>query len=473
MSYSPRDRRSLAAAAGDAEAPTAAIPATPDPSAAAPATAPTGEVSPEATATDAAPTGTAPTVVIPTTAVMPAAATPATTPAAAPTAPAGTTAAGTPTGAAAPLPRSAVSGPPKYAWFHILRTAFREFVADESIDLAAGLTFRGLLSVFPALVALVSILSLLGQGGSVITSVLDEAEKVAPTDTLSTARPFLESVLDTPAPGWGLIVGLAIALWSASGYVKAFSRAMNTVVGVPEGRGFFVFNLVMYLLTALILVLGALVLLVFVISGPIAEAVGGLLGMGGIALMVWNVARWFVLAFIVVLLVALLFHATPNVKGLRFRWLSVGALVAILVSILATLGFLFYISRFGTYNATYGALTGVILLMLWVFIMNSTLLFGAQLDSEIERMRQLRAGLPAEEELQLPVRGTKASDRQARQYADDVQRGRAIRLSAAASRSDAVRAEQDGQASRSGSTPSGRRGRKIAPQLRQRPRSRH
>ncbi|MGO1440925.1 MAG: YihY/virulence factor BrkB family protein [Brevibacterium yomogidense] len=422
MSYSPRDRRSLAAAAaGDAEAPTAAIPATAAPAAG----APTG-----AAPADAAATGTAPTAVIPTTAVLPTTAEP--TP--------GTSTAATAPVAGAGLPPSTVSGPPRSSWFHILRTAFREFIADESIDLAAGLTFRGLLSVFPALVALVSILSLLGQGGSVITSVLDEAEKAAPTDTLSTVRPFLESVLDTPAPGWGLIVGLAIALWSASGYVKAFSRAMNTVVGVPEGRGFFVFNLVMYLLTALILILGALVLLVFVISGPIAEAVGGLLGMGDIALMVWNVARWFVLTFVVVLLVALLFHATPNVKGLRFRWLSVGALVAILVSILATLGFLFYISQFGTYNATYGALTGVIILMLWVFIMNSTLLFGAQLDSEIERMRQLREGLPAEEELQLPVRGTKASDRQARKYADDVQRGRAIRLSAAASRGETVRA---------------------------------
>lgn len=440
MSHSPRDRRNLAAAtAGDTEAPTAAIPAT------------------------AAPAGTAPPAVVPTTAVIPTTATPAP---------------GTPTPAIAPAAGTdmspySVARPPKSSWFHILRTAFREFLADESIDLAAGLTFRGLLSVFPALVALVSILSLLGQGGSIITSVLDEAEKAAPTDTLSSARPFLESMLDTPAPGWGLVLGLAIALWSASGYVKAFSRAMNTVVGVPEGRGFFVFNLVMYLLTALILVLGALVLLVFVISGPIAQAVGGLLGMGGVALMVWNVVRWFVLAFSVLLLVALLYHATPNVKGLRFRWLSVGALVAILVSILATLGFLFYISQFGTYNATYGALTGVIIVMLWVFIMNATLLFGAQLDSEIERMRQLREGLPAEEELQLPVRGTKASDKQARKYADDVQRGRAIRLSAAASRPEAGRAGQAGQAGQAGSVPDQRRGRKIAPQLRQTPRGRH
>lgn len=442
MSYSPRDRRNLAAGAADGgEATTAAIPAT------------TAQTTPMAVAD-------------PATAVMPATAAP--TPGT--SAPAGAPAITTGTTAGTQLPPSSVTRPPKFAWFHILRTAFREFFADESIDLAAGLTFRGLLSVFPALVALVSILSLLGQGGSVITSVLDEAEKVAPTDTLSSVRPFLESVLDTPAPGWGLIVGLAIALWSASGYVKAFSRAMNTVVGVPEGRGLIVFNLVMYLLTAVILILGALVLLVFVISGPIAEAVGGLLGMGGIALTVWNVARWFVLAFIVLLLVALLYHATPNVKGLRFRWLSVGALVAILVSILATLGFLFYISQFGTYNATYGALTGVILLMLWVFIMNSTLLFGAQLDSEIERVRQLRAGLPAEEELQLPVRSTKASDIQAKKYADDVQRGRAIRLSSAAYRAEAGQTRHGDE---DGAAPGRRRTRKIAPQLRRTPRGRH
>lgn len=324
----------------------------------------------------------------------------------------------------------------KPSWRYVFRTAARGFVADECVDLASGLTFRMLLSVFPALVALVSILSLLGQSGSVVTQVLDEVERVAPTDTWSSIRPMLDTVLDTPAPGWGLIVGLAIALWSASGYVKAFGRAMNTVVGVPEGRGVVVFNLVMYLLTLLILIMGALALLVFVLSGPIAEAVGGLLGMSGVALTVWNVARWFLLAGIVVLVVAFLYHATPNIKQPRFRWLSIGALIAIVVSILASLGLSFYVSRFGTFNATYGALAGVIVLMLWVFIVNAILLFGAQLDCAIERVRELQAGLPAEEHLQLPVRSTKASDKQAEQAAEDVRRGRNLRLTAGASQDD-------------------------------------
>lgn len=324
----------------------------------------------------------------------------------------------------------------KPSWRYVLRTAVRGFVADECVDLASGLTFRMLLSIFPALVALVSILSLLGQSGSVVTQVLDEAERVAPTDTWSTVRPMLDTVLDTPAPGWGLVLGLVIALWSASGYVKAFGRAMNTVVGVREGRGVVVFNLVMYLLTLLILVMGALALLVFVLSGPIAEAVGGLLGMSGIALAVWNVARWFLLAGIVVLVVAFLYHATPNIKQPRFRWLSIGALIAIVVSILASLGFSFYVSQFGALNATYGALTGVIILMVWVFIVNAILLFGAQLDCQIERVRELQSGLPAEEHLQLPVRSTKASDRLAQQAADDVRRGRNLRLTAGASQDD-------------------------------------
>jgi len=416
MSHSPRDRRSIAHAhAEDAEAPTTVIPAAP------PGTAPTAEI---------------PDAALRTTAQIPV-----------------TEEVGAGTDSTRASPTRAAHRRPQ--WFHVLRTSFREFVADECIDLAAGLTFRGLLSVFPALVALVSILSLLGQGGSVITSVLDEVEQVTPSDTVSSVRPTLESVLDTPAPGWGLLLGLAIALWSASGFVKAFSRAMNTVVGVPEGRGPIVFNVVMYLLTAFILVLGAVVLLVVVLSGPIAQAVGGLLGVGGLAVAVWDVARWFLLAFIVVLLVALLYHATPNVKRSRFRWLSLGALVAILVSIAATLGFLFYVSRFGAYNATYGALTGVIILMLWVFIMNATLLFGAQLDSEIERMRQLREGLPAEEDLQLPVRSTKASDKQAKQYAEDVLYGRSIRLDAAAARIDAAERRNGAAARRDGAAAQG------------------
>lgn len=322
------------------------------------------------------------------------------------------------------------------SWMFVIRTATGGFFRDQCIDLAAGLSFRMLLSLFPALVSLVSILSLAGQSGTVVSDVMDELERIVPSETWSTVRPLLDSVLDAPSPGLGLFVGLAISLWSSSGYVKSFGRAMNRVVGIEEGRGPIVFNLVMYLLTLGMLVLGAVALLVFVLSGPLASAIGGVLGMSDVTLAVWNVARWFLLAAIVVLCVAVLYHATPNLQQPRFRWLSIGALIAIIVSILATAGVTVYVSQFGAYNATYGALTGVIIFLFWVFIVNGILLFGAELDCEIERVRQLQAGLPAEVTLQLPVRSTKLTQRQARQEEDTIRRGHNLRLSGGASQQD-------------------------------------
>ena len=325
---------------------------------------------------------------------------------------------------------------PAASWKFVLRTAYAGFFRDHCIDLAAGLSFRMLLSLAPALVSLVSILSLAGQSGTIVNDVMDELERIVPSQTWSTIRPLLDSVLDTPSPGLGLFVGLAAALWSSSGYVKSFGRAMNRVVGIEEGRGPIVFNVVMYLLTLGMLILGALALLVFVLSGPVASAIGGVLGMSDVSLAVWNVARWFLLAGIVVLCVAVLYHATPNLKQPRFRWLSIGALIAIVVSILATFGFTFYVSQFGAFNATYGALTGVIIFLVWVFIVNGILLFGAELDCEIERARELRAGLPAEVALQLPVRSTKRTQKQARQAEEEVRRAANLRATAGTSQKD-------------------------------------
>lgn len=318
----------------------------------------------------------------------------------------------------------------KPTWKYILRTTIREFSADGCTDLAAGLTYRTVLSIFPALIAVVSVLSLLGQGGGTVTAVLDEAEGVVPSDTWGTVRPALESVLTAPAPGLGLILGLLVALWSASSYVKAFGRAMNIIHEVPEGRGGIKLNVQMYLLTALILVLGAVALMVLVLSGPVAEAVGSAIGLGSAAITVWSIAQWFLLAFVVVLVVALLYYATPNVQQPKFRWVSVGALIAIVVAVLASVGFFFYVSNFGNYNATYGALAGVIIFLLWIYIINAILLFGAEVDSEVERGRELQAGMPAEETLQLPARDTKASAKKAKKHQEDVERARHLRRSA-------------------------------------------
>lgn len=324
------------------------------------------------------------------------------------------------------------------SWRYVLRTTIREYSADGCTDLAAGLTYRTVLSIFPGLLALVSILSLFGQSGA-LASVIDQAEGVVPAETWDAVRPAIESVLSAPAPGLGLVVGLLVALWSASGYVKAFGRAMNTIYDVPEGRGFVKLNLQMYLWTAALLVLGAIALVIFVLSGPVAEAIGSAIGLGPVVIAIWNVAKWFILAFVVVIAIALLYYATPNVKQPRFRWLSVGAVIAIVVSVVATLGFFFYVANFGSYNATYGALAGVIILLLWVYIINAILLFGAEIDSELERVRELQAGIPAERNIQLPLRDSKASDKQAEQYREDVARGRNLRASAGASQDDPTR----------------------------------
>lgn len=324
----------------------------------------------------------------------------------------------------------------KPSWRYVLKSTVREFTSDGCTDLAAGLTYWTVLSLFPALIALVSILSLFGQSGDTLTSVLDQVQSLVPADTWDTIRPALESVLSAPAPGIGLIIGLLAALWTASGYVKAFGRAMNTIYGMPEGRGPIKLNLSLYLLTALILLLGAAALMIFVLSGPVAEAVGNAIGLGAVALSVWNVAKWFVLAFIVVFVIALLYYATPNVKQPSFRWISIGAVVAIVVSVLATIGFFFYVSNFGNYNATYGALAGVIVLLLWLYIINIILLFGAELDSELERGRQLQAGIAAEEEIQLPARDTKASDKKDKKYQEDIQQARSLRESAGQTQDD-------------------------------------
>ncbi|TDS83718.1 YihY/virulence factor BrkB family protein [Nesterenkonia aurantiaca] len=324
----------------------------------------------------------------------------------------------------------------KPTWKYILRTTIREFSADGCTDLAAGLTYRTVLSIFPALIAVVSVLSLFGQGGGTVTAVLDQAEGIVPSDTWGTVRPALESVLTAPAPGLGLILGLLAALWSASSYVKAFGRVMNVIHEVPEGRGGIKLNVQMYLLTALILVLGAVALLILVLSGPVAEAVGSAIGLGSTAVTVWSIAQWFVLAFVVVSVVALLYYATPNVQQPKFRWVSVGALIAIVVAVLASVGFFFYVSNFGNYNATYGALAGVIILLLWIYIVNAILLFGAEVDSEVERGRELQAGMPAEENLQLPARDTKASDKKAKKHQEDVGRARNLRRSAGRSQDE-------------------------------------
>jgi membrane protein len=313
------------------------------------------------------------------------------------------------------------------SWKYVARSAFREFGEDQCTDLAAALTYYAVLALFPAMLALVSILGLVGQSGRVVDTLLGIVEDVAPGGAADAIAPVLEGLTSSPGAGLALVTGLLGALWSASGYVAAFGRAMNRVYEIDEGRPFVKLRSVTLLVTVVSVLLVAIVLIGLVVSGPVAESVGEAIGIGGTAVTIWNVAKWPVLLAVVVVLIALLYYATPNVKQPKFKWVTVGAVVAIVVWAVASALFGVYVANFSSYDATYGSLAGVVVFLLWVWITNLALLLGAEIDSETERARQLEAGIEAERELQLPPRDTKVSDKKAAKEEADVQRARELR----------------------------------------------
>ena len=315
----------------------------------------------------------------------------------------------------------------KRSWGYVLKKTLREFTADQCTDLAAALTYYAVLALFPGLLAIVSILGLFGAAGHTTDTVLSLVSNLASEDAVSALRGPVEQLTSTSAAGLAFVTGLLGALWSASGYVGAFGRAMNRIYQVDEGRPIWKLRPTMLgvtLFTVIMLVIGALLL---VVSGPVAEAIGDVIGLGPVALTVWNIAKWPVLIVIAVVVVAVLYYWAPNIRQPKFRWMSLGSLLALLVWAIATAGFGFYVANFGNYNATYGALGGVIVFLLWLWITNLALLFGAEFDAELERGRELQAGMPAEETIQLPPRDTAQSDKKAEQHAKDVLEGLKIR----------------------------------------------
>jgi len=313
------------------------------------------------------------------------------------------------------------------SWMYVLRKTYREFGEDHCTDLAAGLTYYAVLSLFPAAIALVSLLGVVGQGQQSVDKVIEVLRPLVSPDTLSTVQPALENIATSQGAGLGLVLGLAGALWSASGYVGAFGRAMNAVYEIDEGRPFWKLRPLTLVVTLVAILLVACVLVMLIVSGPLADSLGDVIGLGSAAVTVWSIVKWPVLVVFVVVIVALLYYATPNVKQPRFRWLSVGAFVAIVVWVVASVAFAFYVATFGSYDKTYGSLAGAIAGLLWLWITNVALLFGAELDSELERGRQLQAGIAAEEELQLPARDVRGIRKARKKEEKDIARGRAIR----------------------------------------------
>jgi membrane protein len=281
---------------------------------------------------------------------------------------------------------------PRRSWWEVLKRTVAEFKDDNLTDWAAALTYYGILAIFPALLVLVSILGLVGQ--SATQPLIDNLGSVAPGPAKEIFTDAIRNLQSSQgAAGVLFVVGLAAALWSASGYVAAFMRASNAVYDVGEGRPIYKTLPVRVGLTLVLLVLLAISAIGVVVTGGLAEKVGDLVGVGGTAVDAWGIAKWPVLLLIVSFMFALLYWAAPNVKASGFRWLSPGGLLAVLGWVIASAGFAFYVANFGSYNKTYGAIGGVIIFLIWLWLSNIMVLLGAEFNAELERGRAIESGM--------------------------------------------------------------------------------
>jgi membrane protein len=315
----------------------------------------------------------------------------------------------------------------KPSWKYIFKRSFAEFQKDECTDLAAALTYFGVLSIFPGLLAVVSLLGVFGQGEETTQTLVGFLEDYGPEELVQLLADPIRQLTTGTGAGLAFIAGVLGALWTASGFVGAFGRAMNRIYEVTEGRPIWKLRLINVLVTLVIVVLVVVMMMILVMSGGIAEAVGDAIGLGETALVVWNIAKWPLLVVLAITLISALFYATPNVRQPKFRWLTPGAIIALLAMALAAVGFAFYVSNFSKYNATYGIIGSVIILLLGLWLMNNALLFGAEVDAETERGRQLQGGIKAEKTIQLPPRDTRQIDKKAEKQEALVDQARELR----------------------------------------------
>jgi membrane protein len=297
-----------------------------------------------------------------------------------------------------------------------VKRTITEFKEDNLTDWAAALTYYSVLSIFPALIALVSIVGLVGDPKTITEALTDIVSSIGPSSAAETFQGPIEDVTrSSGGAGILLVVGIAAALWTASGYVGAFMRASNSIYEVEEGRSFIKLRPLQMLVTLVLVLMLALVLLAIVLTGPVAEKVGSALGVGDAAITIWDIAKWPVLAAVVLLMFAVLYYSSPNVRLPGFKWVTPGSLLAIVVWLVASAAFAFYVANFGSYNKTYGALGGVIVFLVWMWLSNVAILLGAELNAEHERSRELKEGVPgAEREIQLEPRSDPKEKKRAR-----------------------------------------------------------
>ncbi|WP_374984678.1 YihY/virulence factor BrkB family protein [Streptomyces fradiae] len=294
---------------------------------------------------------------------------------------------------------------PLRSWGAVLKRTGKEFKRDDLTDRAAALTYYGVLAIFPALLALLSVLGLMGT--SAIRPLIDNVATLAPGAVQDVLTSVLEQLEGSQGrAGLALVVGLAVALWSASGYVAAFMRASNAVYDIGEGRPAWKTLPVRLAVTVVLVVLLALIAVGMVFTGSLARRAGDVLGLGDTAVTVWSVAKWPVMVVLFSLIIALLYWAAPNVRR-RFRWVVPGGLLAMLIWMAASAVFALYVANFSSYDRTYGSLAAVIVFLIWLWISNIALLLGLEFNAELERERAISAGHPPTEEPYAEPRDTR------------------------------------------------------------------
>jgi membrane protein len=292
---------------------------------------------------------------------------------------------------------------PKPAWGEVLKRTAKEFKADNLRDLAAALTYYGVLAIFPMLIVIVSVLGLIGH--SVTQPLISNLGSVAPGPARTIFTSAIHNIQSRQATAGVLfIVGLFVSLWSASGYIAGFMRASNVVWDVEEGRPFYKtmpIRLAVTLVTVILLTASALAV---VFTGSLAGKVGNLIGVGSAAVQIWDISKWPVMVVVISVILAILYYTGPNVRQPGFRWVTPGGIVAVLLWIAVSGLFALYVANFSSYNKTYGALASVIVFLVWLWLTNLAILFGAELNAELERGRQIAGGQPRAQEPYLPLR---------------------------------------------------------------------
>ncbi|NUS74669.1 MAG: YihY/virulence factor BrkB family protein [Streptomyces sp.] len=307
---------------------------------------------------------------------------------------------------------------PARAWRAVLKGSLREFKNDELADRAAALTYYGVLSLFPALLVLVSLLGIAGR--SATDTVLDNLRQLTPGSARDIITRAVQQLQDQSGTGSVMaIVGLALAVWSASGYVAGFIRAANAVYDMPEGRPVWKVLPVRLGVTVVLMVLAVASALMVVFTGALARQAGTALGLGDTALTVWAIAKWPVLVLLVTIMIAILYWATPNARVMGFRWITPGSVLALLIWLVASAGFALYVAGFASYNKTYGTMAGVIVFLIWLWISNLAILLGLEFDAETARQRAVAGGLPPDAEPYTRPRDTRTWDEKDRQRLAD------------------------------------------------------